>query len=181
MQYWWILLNHLPYVIFVLCLEVSQLSLILCGYLWCFENLVLEVHLCPLRLIWAMCFAFMQKSYRCIYDFRLDTMCFTVYLHCVCMFLWGLSVHLETYTHEGSYIFNWYSKSLVITFYYFLDSLVISKWHKLCFSIGFTLPLNKLVILFDLSSWVCLFAKYMICTMCLIFWKTMVMLRLILV
>ena len=173
--------NHLPYVIFVIFLEASQLSLILCGYLWCFENLVLEVHLYPLRIIWAMCFAFKQKSYRCIYDFLLDTMCFTLYLRCVCMFLCELSVYLETYTHECSYIFNWYSKSLVITFYYFLDSLVISKRHKLCFSIGITLPLNKLVILFDVSSLVCLYAKYMICTMCLIFWKTIVMPWLILV
>ena len=96
-----------------------------------------------------MCSALKQKSYRCIYDFLLDTMCFTLYLHCVCMFLCGLSIHLETYTHEGSYIFNWYSKSLVITFYYFLDSLVISKRHKLGSSFGITLPLNKLVILFD--------------------------------
>ena len=74
---------------------------------------------------------------------------------CACFFDW-LSVYLETYTHESSYVFNWYSKSLVITFYYFLDSLVVSKRHKLCFFIGITLPLNELVVLCDVSSLVCI-------------------------
>ena len=60
-----------------------------------------------------------------IYDFLLDIMVFTlVPILCVHVSLWTyifvIDVHLETYTHEKSYIFNWYSNSLVTTFYCFL-------------------------------------------------------------
>ena len=59
---------------------------------------------------------------------------------CVHVSLWTyifmIGVYLETYTHESSYIFNWYSNSLVTTLFITFDSLVVSKRHKLCFSFG---------------------------------------------
>ena len=49
------------------------------------------------------------------------------------------------------------------------------------FQLVFFLHLNKLVDLLDLSSLGCVYGKDMICTMCLIYLKTMLMLRLILI
>ena len=59
-----------------------------------------------------------------MYDFLLDIMFFTfVAILCVHVYLrtyiFVIGVYLETYTHENSYIFNWYSNSLVTTFYCF--------------------------------------------------------------
>ncbi len=59
-----------------------------------------------------------------IYDFHLDIMFFTVVsILCVHVSLWTyifmIDVYLETYTHESSYIFIWYSILLVTTFYCF--------------------------------------------------------------
>ena len=66
-----------------------------------------------------------KKSYWCIYDFLSNIMFFTlVPILCVHISLWtyifAIGVHLETYTHENIYIFNWYPISLVTTFYCFL-------------------------------------------------------------
>ena len=77
-----------------------------------------------------------------IYDFLLDIMVFTVVSTlCVHVSLWTyifmIDVYLETYTHESSYIFNWYFNSLVTTLFITFDSLGVSKRHKLCFSFGF--------------------------------------------
>ena len=63
-----------------------------------------------------------KKSYWCIYDFLLNIMFLSlVPILCVHVSLWTyifvIGAHLETYTHENSYIFNWYSISLVATFY----------------------------------------------------------------
>ena len=111
----------------------------------------------------------LSKNLWCIYDFLLDIMTFTfVPILCVHAYLWTyifvIGVYLETYTHENSYIFNWYSNSLVTTLYSFL----ILWW----FLIGTSfvlfvmlLHLNKLVDLFAPSFGLCLW-KDMICTMC---------------
>ena len=66
----------------------------------------------------------LSKILLVFYDFVLDIMFskLCTYFVCAC-FLWTyifmIGVHLETYTHVNSYIFDWYSNSLVTTFYCF--------------------------------------------------------------
>ena len=114
----------------------------------------------PLRYNWALCHAMKQRSYWCIYDFLLDIMFFNfVPSLCVHVSVWTyifmIGVYLETFTHESSYIFNWYSNSLVTTFYCFWFVGGFYKAQALFFSWYFFAYLNKLVDLFALFFGLC--------------------------
>ena len=90
---------------------------------------------------------------------------------CVHVSLWTyifvIGVYLETYTHENSYILNWFSNSLVTTFYSFLTLWWFLKGTSfVCFLCVMLSHLNKLVELFAISPLVCEYGKDMICTMC---------------
>ena len=110
-----------------------------------------------------MCYAFKQRSYWCIYDFLLDIMFFIfVPILCVHVYLWTyifvIGVYLETYTHENSYIFNWYSNSLVTTpcsfliLWWFLigTSFVLFVTSCFCCSTSYLLQVVLLLFLYAL-------------------------------
>ena len=69
-----------------------------------------------------MLYFLLKKNKLVFYDFLLNIMfLILVPILCVHASLWTyifvIEVHLETYTHETSYLFNWYSFSLVTTVY----------------------------------------------------------------
>ena len=115
-----------------------------------------------------------------MYDFLLVIMFFIdVPISCVHVPLWTyifmIGVYIETYTHKNSYIF--------LIFKFFSDHLLLLliRWWFLkgtsfSFYLIFCLHLNKLVDLSALSLG-CVCGKYMICTMCLLYLQTMVMLH----
>ena len=81
-----------------------------CGYFWCYDEIVLEVHIYPFKIKLSFVLCFKQWSYWYIYDFLLVIMYFTVVsILCVHVSLWTYifmnDVYLETYTHENSYMF----------------------------------------------------------------------------
>ena len=114
--------NHLSFRdMYYLSLEASQLSLSLvdiCDVLM--SLLIVLLYLFKIKLSFVLYFLFKNKLV--FYDFLLNIMfLILVPILCVHASLWTcifvIEVHLETYTHETSYLFNWYSFSLVTTVY----------------------------------------------------------------
>ena len=88
-QYWWIFKIICPLGYLLSFSEHPNSYLFPCGYFWCYDEIVLEVHIYPFKIKLSFVLCFKQWSYWCIYDFLLYIMFITfVPILCVHVSLW---------------------------------------------------------------------------------------------